>query len=107
MYIFVLSEADKKMECKYHNRKEMLIDEKIRDVLLPTSGGSIGSLLSVSMGNVIDTLVYASIGAVAGYIIKLLLDYLCLYLKKDKDEDDSEAKGEQESTDSSVSKEDS
>ena len=68
---------------------------------LPYGGGATGSLLSVSMGNIIDTMIYAAIGAVIGYIIKLIGDYIVDCRKKKKDECNKEVQGEQESPNTS------
>jgi hypothetical protein len=56
--------------------------EKIKSFLFPILGGSTGSiikgseLMNVSIGGILDCIVYAFIGAVVGYGTKLLFDYI-------------------------------
>jgi uncharacterized membrane protein YqgA involved in biofilm formation len=70
------------MVCGYKNKKEMPVEERVRDILFPTSGGSIGSILTINMDSVTDTIIYAAIGAIVGYLIKLSFDCLMDWFKK-------------------------
>mgnify|MGYP006948911477 CR=1 FL=1 len=47
----------------------MDLGERIREITLPTSGGITGSILSVNMCNVLDTMLYAAVGAAVGILI--------------------------------------
>ena len=45
---------------------------------LPPAGGATGAMIegSLQIGSIIDTIILAAIGAVVGWCIKVLLDYL-------------------------------
>lgn len=59
----------------------MIDVNKVREIIFPTGGGAAGSLLSINACSIIDTIVYAAIGAIVGYAIKLLCDHIALKLK--------------------------
>jgi len=50
--------------------------EKCIEAIFPTAGGVTGSLLSITAGNVIDTMIYAAFGAVAGIILHEIYGFL-------------------------------
>lgn len=45
------------------------MQERFRDLFLPTTGGIGGSLCSVNMGNILDTIILAAFGAAVGILV--------------------------------------
>ena len=63
--------------------------ERIREFALPTSGGVSGSLLSVNMGNITDTIILAAFGAVVGIVINEVWKCIKRKCKTIRDERDN------------------
>ena len=54
----------------------MSLSERFREIALPTSGGVSGSILSVNMCNIFDTLILAAVGAAVGILINEIWKYI-------------------------------